>query len=1152
MFYKKPLLFFIFIIISLKAFSTVFTVTSNADSGPGTLRDALTQAAANGTTTTDYIYFNLSDLSVAGRTILLVTQLPDVSSNLVIDGTTQAGPTFGQSHAHVKISTPNEDSPFIVFNGSNVNNIAFYGLYLYDHENITNYTPNTKPRYGINLQHTSNISIGAANKGNLIKGFYTNTIFFDYSDSITLQGNIIGLTDANDLSEGISSYMYFLRSSNLTIGGATLAEGNIIFTDMEITFDRNADGGTITIDSNNFGAFRDPVTGQLLLLTQTISINTLYINEQGATQQDLATRATANISIDNNELSTDFIGFRINGLNGNIDFAKNFLGIDRDRLTPIDVSNVTSYVGSQMNIYNCSAQINVGTTNLSDENYFGYCEIGVNIFNSENVFVRNNEYQCLVYKAYSNDNAKGLLPKVAITGVNSANAQSKISGTADPAAVIDIYSSESCTYSHCSIRKYIQTVIADNAGNWTSGVFNLTGIFYVSATVGNRTSEYKTFEVNSDNAVVTNLRCTNTATITGLQVPSGISYYWTDANGNIVSTSLNLTTSTPGKYQLNLAGGCISSSVFEIDDNRIVISDNGMVKTDASCQNSNGSIKNLSVYDPLFKVSGFAWKDENGNIVGTTTDVSGLGYGNYSLTVSTTDGCSVTYGPVNIKNTTGPNIDQSKVAIQSTNCGQSTGSITNLAVTGTGTLKFIWWNGQQQTVSTTQDLLNQPAGTYKLEVTDDSQCGPVYTADLTIPETNGITMDESKAQTTVASCSNNNGSVTGITVAGASQYQWLDANNKVVGTAADLQNVAPGTYTLTASNSFGCSATSKPYTVGQLPPTKFPIYMASTSPACFQQTDGSISVTVDASVKSVRWVNASGQDAGTNVALTDVGGGPYQLYLTDQNGCENYYNTYTVAELPEYQVVSSGAVTNDQCNLGVGSISAADIEGGLPPYTYTWYNSNNQQIGTGPSISNLTAGTYTLNVISSRCGESNTLYTVANETTDVAAPSVSNVALCSSGNAIITVNNPSSSTVYRLYANQTDTQPLAEQKGGTFIVNVAGNTIFYVSQLNGSCESARAEVMVTVGLSALNIANTFTPNGDGINDFWVINGITNYPAAEVQVFTRNGQRIFDSKGYATPFDGTYNGKNLPEGVYYYIIDLHSNCSLLSGSLTIIR
>src|SRR4051794_2868072 len=99
------LLFVSLCCFSFKAVAAIFVVTSNADSGPGTLREALTLAAANGSTTTDYINFNLPDLSDAGRTITLLSELPYLSSNLVIDGSTQPGNKISPGDAKVIINT---------------------------------------------------------------------------------------------------------------------------------------------------------------------------------------------------------------------------------------------------------------------------------------------------------------------------------------------------------------------------------------------------------------------------------------------------------------------------------------------------------------------------------------------------------------------------------------------------------------------------------------------------------------------------------------------------------------------------------------------------------------------------------------------------------------------------------------------------------------------------------------------------------------------------------------------------------------------------------------------------------------------------------------------------------------------------------------
>lgn len=90
-------------------------------------------------------------------------------------------------------------------------------------------------------------------------------------------------------------------------------------------------------------------------------------------------------------------------------------------------------------------------------------------------------------------------------------------------------------------------------------------------------------------------------------------------------------------------------------------------------------------------------------------------------------------------------------------------------------------------------------------------------------------------------------------------------------------------------------------------------------------------------------------------------------------------------------------------------------------------------------------------------------------------------------------------------------------------------------------------------LQALTPPNVFTPNGDNINDVWNIKYLDTYPNASVEVFNRNGTRVFFSNlGYKTPFDGTFQNEPLPVGVYYYIINPRNGRKTVSGPLTIIR
>lgn len=86
----------------------------------------------------------------------------------------------------------------------------------------------------------------------------------------------------------------------------------------------------------------------------------------------------------------------------------------------------------------------------------------------------------------------------------------------------------------------------------------------------------------------------------------------------------------------------------------------------------------------------------------------------------------------------------------------------------------------------------------------------------------------------------------------------------------------------------------------------------------------------------------------------------------------------------------------------------------------------------------------------------------------------------------------------------------------------------------------------------ISTPNTFTPNGDGINDTWDIENLNLYTTCTVEVLNRYGQKIYYANGYPVPWNGMLNGKQLPVGTYYYIIRLKPDAKPLTGSINIIR
>jgi gliding motility-associated-like protein len=85
----------------------------------------------------------------------------------------------------------------------------------------------------------------------------------------------------------------------------------------------------------------------------------------------------------------------------------------------------------------------------------------------------------------------------------------------------------------------------------------------------------------------------------------------------------------------------------------------------------------------------------------------------------------------------------------------------------------------------------------------------------------------------------------------------------------------------------------------------------------------------------------------------------------------------------------------------------------------------------------------------------------------------------------------------------------------------------------------------------LNIANAFSPNGDGINDKWLIGNAEFYPGLKVRIFNRYGQQVFNSIGYNTPWDGSNKGKPAEPATYYYIIETGDGHKL-SGWVLLLR
>jgi len=112
--------------------------------------------------------------------------------------------------------------------------------------------------------------------------------------------------------------------------------------------------------------------------------------------------------------------------------------------------------------------------------------------------------------------------------------------------------------------------------------------------------------------------------------------------------------------------------------------------------------------------------------------------------------------------------------------------------------------------------------------------------------------------------------------------------------------------------------------------------------------------------------------------------------------------------------------------------------------------------------------------------------------------------------------------------------------------------LYQITDLRGKRSSA--VVSVRVICDKVLIFNGISPNGDDSNDDWQILGIEHFPENEVSVFNRWGNLVFQQKGYDNQhaWNGQWNGRDLPDGTYFYLIKLGAGQEPISGYLQIMR
>lgn len=581
-----------------------------------------------------------------------------------------------------------------------------------------------------------------------------------------------------------------------------------------------------------------------------------------------------------------------------------------------------------------------------------------------------------------------------------------------------------------------------------------------------------------------------TMTLSGLTYGEFILTATDDSNCVVFDT---IVLSQPDSLVLTLAG--INVSCFGFDDGSI------------SMEIAGGTSPYLN----------FNWS--NGDI---TQNADSLSEDIYYITITDNNGCTA----VDSMAITEPVPLLVEAETSGYTCNGQNGSVSLSVAGGMYPYNILWSNGD-----TMSDLTELENGTYYYSITDMNGCmfADSVILDIDFPMT--VTVD---VQADPSCYGYSNGSI-GVTATGGLTpylYMWYDQDS-VAMTGSSLAGLSSGSYFLTVYDSVGCTSTQ---TIILTDPVQISVNGTIQDALCYADSTGQISISAVTGVSPITYNWITGDD---EASIDSLGAGTYSVTVTDANSCFIVQN-YTVSQ-PTLPLSVSSEVVYDMCSGSEESITVTAF-GGTEQYTFLWSDSTSSQ---ELVLADSTVFRYTITVTDANLCYTTESFQVSHNPGGLNYTSEILDETCmgkEDGSIQLTVVSGTAPYQYSWSSGETS----------SLITGLAGGTYTVTITDNNECEvSSTFEVEGSIQ-GCLVIRNAFTPNGDGKNEVWNIKGIEDYPTCTVEVFNQWGKKVFDSEGYAEPWDGTTGGKALPSATYYYVIDLGDDSEVLSGSVSIIK
>lgn len=518
------------------------------------------------------------------------------------------------------------------------------------------------------------------------------------------------------------------------------------------------------------------------------------------------------------------------------------------------------------------------------------------------------------------------------------------------------------------------------------------------------------------------------------------------------------------------AGGAPINSAFAFD----VLTSTGTVPDpnftgglDEICE--SGSFSGLDASSTTGDVDVYEWWLADDPLTEVYTEDTGIN-GTLNPTTSSpsnqaiylwADGACVSRGVYSLV-TVNPDVSATINAIDET-CGEGNGEI-NITNPSGGDGNYLYSIDGGTNTGPSSTFSNLSDGSYNVEVSTDGS-GCVYSETVTITNTPGETISVGSGATICE------GESATITASGNGTIEWFDgATSLGTGTSMTVSPTASGikTYDAVLTDGNGCTDTKTVDVTVNSSPT---FTWNTTDPSC-GSNDGEIIINPDAGFTITNYSIDGGATTQSNPTFSGLAAGSYNVVIESSDGCEGTV-TISLNNLAA-PTVDNFNTTDPTCDNNDGTIEAV-VSGGVPPYTYTWVDENNNTVGNSSTINGLGEGDYTVEVID-----------------DNGCTVASDVTLTSSG----TVDDPSFA-LQDFCEGETNSANITGTQGGTFtIVSPTGD--------GATIDATTGEI--TDGVGGTTYTVEYTTNG-------------NCPDSETQDVTINTSPTVDGGQDITICDG---------------------------------